>query len=328
MSKSLGNVIAPQNLIKEYGADVVRLWAASVDFREDIPVAKETLTRIAEAYRKVRNTLRFLLSNLADFDPARDAVPVAALRPLDAYFLRRGRQLAGRLAQAHRDFEFHVVYHQVNNFCAVDLSAIYLDVLKDRLYCSHPRDTVRRSAQTVLYRLARALATLTAPVLAFTADEAWEHLPGADGRSVHLEEFERLDDAGEDADSDARFERLLALRDEVYKLLEVQRQEGAFGKSLEAALVLSGERGGLDADLAATDASIEELCIVSQVLAGEAATPSLAYPGLQLAVRRAEGKTCPRCWQVCADPPRHPDHPELCPRCLDVVLRLGGAEPR
>jgi isoleucyl-tRNA synthetase len=326
MSKSLGNVIAPQNLIKEYGADVVRLWAASVDFREDIPVAKETLTRIADAYRKVRNTLRFLLSNLADFDPATDAVPVAGLRPLDAYFLRRGRQLAARIEQAYRDFEFHVVYHQVNNFCAVDLSAVYLDVLKDRLYCSHPRDAVRRSAQTVLHRLARALASLTAPVLAFTADEAWEHIPGGDGGSVHLEEFERLDDAGEDADSDARFDRLLALRDEVYKLLEVQRQAGIFGKALEAALVLAGDRAALDADLAAAGATLEELCIVSQVASGEAATPSLAYPGVQLAVRRAEGTTCPRCWQVCANPPRHPGHPELCPRCLDVVLRLAGAE--
>jgi isoleucyl-tRNA synthetase len=325
MSKSLGNVIAPQNLIKEYGADVVRLWAASVDFREDIPVAKETLTRIAEAYRKVRNTLRFLLSNLADFDPATDAVPVASLRPLDAYFLRRGRALAARLEQAYRDFEFHVVYHQVNNFCAVDLSAVYLDILKDRLYCSHPRDDVRRSAQTVLYRIARALATLTAPVLAFTADEAWEHLPGADGRSVHLEEFERLGDVGEDADRDACFGRLLALRDEAYKLLEVQRKEGLFGKSLEAALVLSGDRGALDADIAATEASLEELCIVSQVIAGEGTTPSqVPGPSSRCAGLRAP----PRCWQVCADPPRNPEHPELCPRCLDVVLRLGGGRMR
>jgi isoleucyl-tRNA synthetase len=145
---------------------------------------------------------------------------------------------------------------------------------------------------------------------------------------VHLEEFEMLADVGEDADSDARFERLLAVRDEAYKLLEMQRQEGAIGKSLEAALVLSGDSTALDADLAATATSLEELCIVSQVVGGEAATPSQAYPGLRLGVRRAEGVPCPRCWQVCADPPRHPEHPDLCPRCLDVVLRLGAGEAR
>ena len=328
MSKSLGNVIAPQNLIKENGADVVRLWAASVDFREDIPVSKETFTRVADAYRKVRNTLRFLLSNLSDFDPARDAVPVAGLLPLDACFLRRGRELAARLEQAYRDYEFHVVYHQVINFCAVDLSAVYLDVLKDRLYCSHPADPGRRSAQTVLHELARMLVTFVAPVLAFTADEAWEHLPGADGRSVHLAEFARLDGAGSEPEADARFARLLALRDEAYKLLEVQRQQGVFGKSLEAALVLAGDRSALDADLAAAATTLEELCIVSQAVGGEAAAASQAYPGLLLAVRRAEGTPCPRCWQVCASPPRHPDHPELCPRCLDVVLRLGAGGAR
>lgn len=323
MSKSLGNVIAPQNLIKEYGADVVRLWAASVDSREDMPVSKETLTRTAESYRKIRNTLRFLLSNLGDFDPGSDAVPLADLEPVDACFLRRGKALAKRIEVAYRDYEFHVVYHALNNFCAVDLSAVYLDVLKDRLYCSHPASPRRRSAQTVLYRLARMLATTMAPVLAFTSDEVWEHLPGTSAGSVHLATFEALDDLADNPEADARFARLLALRDEVNKELEIHRQAGEFGKSLEAVLLLGGDRGALDADLAAGRATLEELCIVSQVSAGTGTSASVAYPGLSVGVRRAEGTPCPRCWQVWPAPAGHPQHPDLCARCLGVVLELG-----
>ncbi len=323
MSKSLGNVIAPQNLIKEFGADVLRLWAASVDFREDIPVSKETMTRIAEAYRKIRNTLRFLLSNLSDFDPERDALPLDALEPVDAHFLRRGKQLSARIEQAYRDYQFHVFYHALNNFCAVDLSAVYLDVLKDRLYCSSPTSPLRRSAQTALHRLARMLATLMAPVLAFTADEVWDHLSGAKPRSVHLETFDLLAGVPEDLESDGRFVRLLSLRDEANKELEVHRQAGEFGKSLEAELVLGGDRTALDAELAACQATLEELCIVSQVTGGEGTTSSQAYPGLTVGVRRAEGTTCPRCWQVWPKPAGHPQHPDLCARCLEVVLGLG-----
>jgi isoleucyl-tRNA synthetase len=322
MSKSLGNVIAPQNLIKEFGADVLRLWAASVDFREDMPVSKETITRTAEAYRKVRNTLRFLLSNLSDFDPGRAALPLDALQPVDAHFLRRGKQLAARIEQAYRDYGFHVVYHALNNFCAVDLSAVYLDVLKDRLYCSGPASTPRRSAQTVLYRLARMLATAMAPVLPFTADEVWDFLPGAKPGRVHLETFDLLPDVPDDDVDDSTFARLFDLRDEILKELEVHRQAGEFGKSLEAELVLGGDRSGLDADLASCRTTLEELCIVSQVTRGEGSTASQAYPGLTVGVRRVEGTTCPRCWQVWPKPAGHPQHPDLCARCLNVVLSL------
>jgi isoleucyl-tRNA synthetase len=325
MSKSVGNVLSPQDLIKEYGADVVRLWVAAVDFRDDMPISKEIMTRTADAYRKVRNTLRFLLSNLGGFDPVTDAVPAEQLRPVDAYFLRRGRQLAARVERAYEGYEFHLVYRALNNFCAVDLSAVYLDILKDRLYCSHPNAAERRSAQTVLWRLARMLATVAAPVLTFTADEAWEHLPGSSG-SVHLETFERITDIPDDVEADTRFARLLELRDEVNKQLEIHRQSGSFGKSLEAALLLRGDRAALREDLLATGATLEELCIVSQVVdseeSDEAWPTSLAYPRLSFTVRRAAGTTCPRCWQVCAEPPRDPRHPDLCPRCLAVVLDL------
>ncbi len=328
MSKSLGNVIAPQNLIKEYGADVVRLWAASMDFREDMPVAKETLTRTAESYRKIRNTVRFLLSNLGDFDPGRDALPLGELLPVDAYVLRSAKAKARRLEQAYRDHEYHVVYHTLNNFCAVDLSAIYLDLLKDRLYCSHPTSPARRSAQTALGRIARMLATAMAPVLVFTADEAWEHLPGTGPDGVHTRTFDLLADVPNDEDTDGKFARLFSLRDEVLKELEVHRQAGEFGKPLEAEVVLGGDRAELDADLAACRTSLQELCIVSQVVSGEQSVESRAYPGLRIGVRRAEGTTCPRCWQVWPRPAGHPQHPDLCARCLDVVLSLGERQPQ
>jgi len=322
MSKSLGNVISPMKVTDSNGADALRLWAASVDFREDMPFSLESMTRITEAYRKIRNTLRFLLSNLYDFDPARDTVTPERLLPVDAFFLRRGRELARRIEKAYRDYEFHVVYHAVNNFCNVDLSAVYLDVLKDRLYCSHPDDAGRRSAQTVLWRLAHALTTATAPVLAFTSDEVWEHLPGVPEPSVHLAELDLLADLGDDPERDEAMGRLLALREEVFGELEIHRQAGEFGKGLEAAVVIAGDRSRLDADLALAAATLEDLCIVSQVVGGEAGVSSQAYQGLRFAVRRAEGSACPRCWQIPLVPPRHAAHPDLCPRCLDVVLRL------
>ncbi|NCO69712.1 MAG: class I tRNA ligase family protein, partial [Acidobacteria bacterium] len=310
MSKSLGNVVAPQALIKEFGADTLRLWVAAVDFREDLPISKEIIARTAEPYRKIRNTVRFLLSNLAGFDPARDSVPLAELRPLDAHFLRRGKALAGRVAAAYESFEFHAVYHALNNFCNVDLSALYLHILKDRLYCSHPADPARRSAQWALYRLARMLTTVMAPILTFTADEAWEFLPGDKPASVHLAPFDLLADVADDDGSDACFARLWPLVDEINKLLETRRQAGDFGKSLEAAAVLGGDRTALDADLAAAGVTIEEVCIVSQAISGGEGTASASYPGLRVAVERAAGTPCPRCWQVVA-PAGHPDHPEL-----------------
>ncbi len=323
MSKSIGNAVSPIEVTTKYGADVLRLWASSVDFREDMPFSEEAMSRTAEAYRKIRNTVRFLLSNLNGFDPERDAVPADDLRPLDAHFLRRGKKLAARIQQAYERYEFHAVYHAVINFCAVDLSAVYLDVLKDRLYCSHPTSAERRSAQTVLYRLVRMLATATSPVLAFTADEAWAHLPGSHSDAVVLERLDRLEDVPEDDAADARFGRLLALRDEVNKELETHRQQGEFGKSLQAALCLSGDRALVDEDLAATATTLEELCIVSQTspAPAESQPASVTYPGLTFGVRAADGAPCPRCWQLLPKA-GHPEHPDLCARCLKVVLAL------
>ncbi|BCW92718.1 MAG: isoleucine--tRNA ligase [Thermoanaerobaculum sp.] len=322
MSKSLGNAVSPMEVTKKFGADVLRLWVCSVDFREDMPFSFDSMERVAESYRKIRNTLRYLLANLAGFDPQAHALPLAELLPLDAAFLRRAKKLAEKLWRAYEAYEFHAVYHALVNFCAVDLSALYLDMLKDRLYCSHPASRERRSAQTALYHLARTLLTFIAPVLPFTADEAYEYLPGQKLPSVHLEEFEKLERLPENPEQEQALERLLAFREEVYRELEVLRREGVAGKTGEAALWLSGNREALDADLARAGVDLPELFIVAQVLAGEGKTASSAYPGLNFAVGRAPGVACPRCWRV-LPPAGDPEHPELCPRCLSVVRNWG-----
>ncbi len=324
MSKSQGNVVTPQDLLATYGADILRLWTVMVDFKEDVRISEEIMARNAEAYRKIRNTIRFLLGNLADFDPARHAVPVERIAGLEGWILRRARRLAGRVVRAYRDYDLSAVYHAVLNFCTVDLSALYLDVLKDRLYCAHPDDPARRAAQTAIHRIAESLLTLLAPVLSFTADEAWGHLPGA-GRpeSVHLATFATLEDVPEAPELDARWQRLLALREVVYRQLEALRRDDAVGKSLEARVRLGGETATVREDLEVTGADLAELLIVSDVAwDGEGGEPVDAYPGLLVTSDPWDAPACARCWRRFARLVEDPAHPGLCPRCHGVVLRL------
>lgn len=325
MSKSLGNAVTPMEVTEKFGADVLRLWVSSVDFREDMPFSFASLERVAESYRKIRNTFRFLLGNLSDFDPAQHALPLAELLPIDLYFLRRGKRLAARLGQAYESYEFHGVYHGLVNFCSVDLSALYLDILKDRLYCSHPASRERRSAQTAMYHLTRVLTTLVAPVLPFLAEEVYEYLPGPKLESVHLEEFLRLEGVPENSPQDQAMDRLLAFREEVYRQLEQLRREGIAGKTGEAALWLSGERAALDEDLQASGVDLPELFIVAQVLSGPGVLASTTYPGLSFSVGKAPGVACQRCWRV-LPPAGDTTHPQLCSRCLQVVQNLRTGE--
>src|SRR2546428_7850240 len=202
MSKSVGNVVSPQDLLPKYGAEILRLWVAAEDYTEDIRLSSLILDRLADAYRRIRNTFRFLLGNLADFDPARDRQSYARLDEIDRFILHRLARLIDRVRRSYEEYQFHTVFHSVHNFCAVDLSAIYLDVVKDRLYTSAPDDQRRRAAQTTSYDIFRALARLMAPILSFTAEEAWRYVPGTRAESIHLERFpqvplEWLDDTGE-----------------------------------------------------------------------------------------------------------------------------------
>jgi isoleucyl-tRNA synthetase len=327
MSKSIGNVIDPQDLIARYGADIVRLWVSSLDYRDDMPISEEILSRCAEGYRKIRNTARYLVSNLYDFQPAKDALPPERLEPLDRWVLAEARAVARRLAEAYERYEFHVVYHTLVNFCATTLSALYLDVIKDRLYASRHDSRERRSAQTALERIARVLSTLSAPVLPFTSDEIWAELPPPKEESVHLSRFETLGDFPEEIPSPEAWERLKILRQEVNEMLEEARREKQIGSFLEAAVLLTGH-DGLRADRAATGAGgpgLADLFIVSEVAeaaeaAGEGWRDSRAYPGLKMRFRPAAGVRCDRCWKVTPEA----EAEGLCRRCREVLAALPG----
>jgi isoleucyl-tRNA synthetase len=322
MSKSLGNVVEPQELIRRYGADILRLWVFSLDYRDDTPISEEILARCAEAYRKIRNTARYLISNLYDFEPARDAVRGSELRPLDAWALRETRTALSRIREAYERYEFHVVYHTLVNLCATTLSAVYLDVLKDRLYASGASSPERRAAQTAMYRIARTIATTSAPALVFTADEIWTALPGKKEESVHIAGFEDLEESLVADVPPEAWMRLMQLREEAAGILEEARRQKVIGSSLEGAIALTPS-AALEADRAVTGTAgpgLADLFIVSEIVEADGAeesvwTDSQAYPGLRLAFRKARGRRCDRCWKVTPEA----EALGLCDRCRSVV---------
>ena len=322
MSKSLGNVIAPEEVIARHGAELLRLWVAAGDYREDVRISEEILGQLVEAYRRIRNTARFLLGNLYDFDPASDALPHARLPELERWALHRTHALLERCRAAYEAFEFHLIYHALNNFCSVDLSSFYLDVRKDRLYCERPGGPERRSTQTALFGILDVLVRLMAPLLSFTAEDIWGHMPGRErAPSVFLGGLPEPPAAWRDEQLAARFERLLAVRAAVTKAIEEARQAGVVKQSSEARVVLGVEQGdGLAELLAAQAAELPALFLTAAVTVGDdgraPASPVLA--GLRVAVERASGKKCPRCWnvRVVGGDARHPD---LCARCVTVV---------
>ncbi len=316
ISKSLGNDVDTQKLIAQYGAEILRLWTIMVDYREDMRFSDEMMKRVAEAYRKVRNTCRYLLSNLYDFDPRKDAVAEADLDDLDRYALNRHRQVVARVLEAYDTYEFHVVYHQLVQYCAADLSSFYLDVLKDRLYCDAAAGARRRSAQTVLHRVVRDLALLLAPVLPFTADEVWPLVPGVAESSVHLALF-----PGREAPEEAvllRWAELLEVRSAVTKALEEARSAKVCAASLEARVSVKAKPATLAALRRHEEkgrvfpGNLANLFIVSRVDLAEA-------EGLAVEVARAAGSKCERCWTFSENVGRQGVHPGVCERCADVL---------
>jgi isoleucyl-tRNA synthetase len=338
MSKSAGNALYPTEICEKWGADLLRLWVASQDYTADVRISDAMLGQLAEAYRKIRNTFRFALSNLFDFNPARDAVSPPELWELDAWMLRRTGTLIGQCRIWNANFEFHRAYHALHDFCVVDLSSFYFDVLKDRLYTFAPNSRGRRSAQTVVYRIASALVRLAAPTLVFTAEEVWKHLPRSPSEppSVHLASFPRAEDfEGALDDRCARnWERLLEVRGEVLKALEQARVAKTISGSLEARVRLSanGEWAGL---LDAYAASLPALFIVSQVEVVPAGAPGDAGPleALRVEIGRAEGTKCERCWNYSTHVGESLEYPTVCERCLaalaeiDSERALGTAKP-
>jgi isoleucyl-tRNA synthetase len=333
MSKSLGNVVLPRDICEKWGADMLRLWVASQDYTSDVWMSENVMQQLAEAYRKIRNTFRFALSNLNDFDPARDAVPDDQLEEFDAWMLHRTAALVGECRAWYDNFEFHRVYHAVHDFAVVDLSAFYFDILKDRLYTFAAKSPGRRSAQTAIWRIADALVRLLAPTLVFTCEEIWKSFPKQPGtpESVHMAEFRKAADfpAGFAADKTENWTKLAAVRTEVLKALETARNAKQIAGALEACVTLVAE-GDLAKLLAAYANWLPPLFIVSQVERSGAAVPGASpaetVPGLSIAIRRADGAKCERCWNYSTHVGESAKFPTVCERCLPVVEKLlGGA---
>ncbi len=326
MSKSAGNVIAPQEVIDHYGAEILRLWVAAEDYREDVRISPEILQQLVEAYRKIRNTCRFLLGNLYDFDPVRHRVEDHALWEIDRWALYKMAYLTGRVLKAYEDFEFHGVFHALNNFCAVDMSALYLDILKDRLYTAAKNSVERRAAQRTLCEILVTLCRLMAPILSFTAEEVWQYLPAAarEMESVHLAKFPSVETRYLDSDLVSRWERLLAVREEVARVLEMARKERQIGSSLEAEVKLYTQ-GGLAKFLRGYLQDLPMIFIVSGVTLMELPQDrsgviwSQSIEDLGVKVIRASGQKCERCWNYRPTVGQHAPHLTLCDRCVKVV---------
>ncbi len=324
MSKSLGNVVDPLKMIKEMGADILRLWVSSADYRHDVSVSKNIIRQSAEAYRKIRNTCRFILSNLYDFDPATEEVPYDQLTDLDRWALLKLDQLVRRVTRAYEDYEFHVVFHAIHNFCTIELSNIYFDILKDKMYCSNPGDTERKAAQTAMHKIISSLVVMLAPILAFTSEEIWSYLrrPG-EVESVQLLEWPQPDNRCKDDQLEERMGMILKAREVVTKALEEARAKKVIGHSLGAAITLyvGPEWEQVFAGLN----EIEKLFIVSSCIVktdsgSPAGAVSLEYvPGLSVTVTAAEGEKCERCWVIDPSVGQNHLHPSLCQRCSQVV---------
>jgi isoleucyl-tRNA synthetase len=323
MSKSIGNTVKPQDIIKESGAEIIRLWVAMVDYREEVRVGKQILARVVEAYRKVRNTMRYLLSNLYDFDPA-GHMPLGRMREVDRYALAQYSAMARAVLDAYRDYDFPTIFQRVNQFATVDLSAFYADVSKDCLYTFAATSPDRRSAQTAMYVILDGLVRLLAPILPTTSDELWRHLPRPDLRevSVHVAEFPARGelDAMADAALVEKWDRLLAVRDEVNKALEEARQAKTIGNSLGARVKMRA-RGATAELLARSKPDLAMLFIVSQL---ELETAAGNGPALEVVVVRAEGEKCPRCWRTVPSVSSTPGTEGLCDRCVDAIAATAG----
>jgi isoleucyl-tRNA synthetase len=321
MSKSLGNTVEPQEVIAKSGAEVLRLWAAMVDFREELRIGPEILARVVEAYLKLRNTLRILAANLYDFDPARDAVPVGALQEIDRFAVARYGEAAERIARAYEAFEYPAIFQALNTLVTVDLSAFYVDVSKDRLYTLAPASAARRSAQTAMFTIVDGLARLIAPILPVTADELWHHLPGSRDDSVHLATFS--DPAGlRDPDVEARWQRLLAVRELVNVEIEKLRKAKVVGKSLEVSVGLRARGPLLDLLRRHLD-DLPTLFIVSEVTLDEASIGEEVEAAPAVAVRRAGGERCDRCWRYVPAVGGHGGREGLCDRCRQALAEAG-----
>ena len=330
MSKSLGNVVLPSEICEKWGADLLRLWVGSQEYQADVKMSERVMTQLSEAYRKIRNTFRFGLGNLFDFDPLRQALPGERMEEMDRWMLERTADLVKRCREWYASYEFHRIYHAIHDFCVVDLSAFYYDVLKDRLYTKAANNTARRSGQTAIWKITSALVRLAAPLLTFTAEEIWKYLPKAAGEpdSVHIALFPEQTElrTGLASDKINTWELLARVRGEVLKALEFARNEKKLiNSNLEAKVLLKADLE-LKAKLKHYLPQLPGLFIVSQVelltAGGSADFRSEAVPGLEVTVQRADGKKCERCWNYSTHVGENSRYPAICERCSAAIAEI------
>ncbi|MFY4773796.1 isoleucine--tRNA ligase [Metabacillus sp. RGM 3146] len=322
MSKSLGNVVLPSKVMNQLGADILRLWVASVDYQADVRVSDAILKQVAEVYRKIRNTFRFLLGNLSDFNPEKDAIGTAELREVDRYMLVKLNKLIDKVRDAYENYEFAVIYHNIHNFFTIELSSFYLDFAKDVLYIEAADNKERRAIQTVLYETLLTAVKLTAPILPHTADEVWEKIDSVQEESVQLVDMPESTTL-ENADQiEKKWDAFMALRDDVLKALEVARNEKVIGKSLTADVKLYPSQKAKEL-LESVQEDLKQLFIVSSFsIAGsyeEAPESAQTFDQAKIIIEKAEGETCERCWIVTKEVGENPEHPTLCHRCASIV---------
>ena len=323
MHKSLGNGIAPEEVTDKFGADILRLWVASSDYHSDIRISNDILKQLSEVYRKIRNTARYILGNLYDFNPDTDSVADDQLHELDRWALARMDEVAKECNEGYEEFDFHQVYHAIHNFCTIDLSNFYLDIIKDRLYVEKPDSVSRRAAQTAIYRILRDMTLVFAPILAFTCEEIWANLPKSSDHNPEACVFNEMPKgkAGDEtAEFMAKWERIRKIRDEVNKALENARNQKTIGKSLEAQVTLKAD-GELYAFLKENEAVLEPVFIVSKVVLeqGAAAQTTAETEGLEVTVSKAHGEKCERCWAYSDTVGKDEKHPTLCARCAAII---------
>ncbi|MBB6455048.1 isoleucyl-tRNA synthetase [Salirhabdus euzebyi] len=318
MSKSLGNVVVPNKVMKQLGADILRLWVASVDYQSDVRISDDILKQVAEVYRKVRNTFRFLLGNLHDFDPAKHAVKVEDLQEVDRYMYIRLQELSKKVQNAYDTYEFSVIYHAVHNFCTIDLSSFYLDFAKDILYIEAAEDERRRSIQTVYYEILTTLSKLLSPILSHLTDEVWAFIPGVEEESVQLTDMPKPQSVSGQEELKVKWDHFIEVRDDVLKALEEARNEKVIGKSLEAAVTIVPK----DEKTKEVLQSIEHLHQYLIVSSAEIVTDSndtKEYDWVHVKVEKHDGEKCQRCWVSSYTVGQLESHPDLCDRCADIV---------
>ena len=326
MSKSVGNTIYPQDVIKQYGADILRLWVASADYKADIRISNDILKQMSEVYRKIRNTFRYILGNLADFNPETDRVSYDRLLEIDRWALLRLEQVREKVTQAYDAYEFHTLYHTVHNFCAIDLSSIYLDILKDRVYTAKPDSVERRAAQTAMYEILDTLVRLVSPVLTFSAEEVWQHMPKVAGKpeSIQLADWPAARSEYLDKQLEDKWNKLLTVRSELTKALEQARRTKVIGHSLDAAIAIYASDDVYE-QLNALGEELATLLIVSKanVKQGVQQAPDNAYRSAELplavVVTPAQGEKCERCWIYSDTIGEDSEHGTLCERCAGVL---------